>query len=91
MEDNTITVDENENPALSEQVSVDDSPLRNMIVDYVGHTLQPEGNIVNLEMVIEVLGSEFPELVLALAEENWVRGYQQALEDVENFENTSQT
>ena len=91
MEDNTTTFDENENPALKQQDFGDESPLRNMIVDYVGHRLQPEDNVVNLEMVIEVLGSEFPELVLALAEENWVRGYQQALEDVENFENTSQT
>jgi hypothetical protein len=33
-------------------------------------------------MVIDVVADEFPELVLALAEENWIRGYQQALTDV---------
>jgi len=26
---------------------------------------------------------EFPEFLLAIAEENWVRGYQQAIEDVD--------
>ena len=26
---------------------------------------------------------EFPEFLMAIAEENWVRGYHQALEDVE--------
>ena len=34
-------------------------------------------------MIIDVLADEFPEFVLALAEENWVRGYQQALTDVD--------
>ena len=29
------------------------------------------------------MAKEFPEFVLALAEENWVRGYQQALDDVD--------
>ena len=29
------------------------------------------------------MAKEFPEFVLALAEENWVRGYQQGLVDVE--------
>jgi hypothetical protein len=34
-------------------------------------------------MIVEVLAEEFPEFVLALAEENWIRGYRQALDDVE--------
>ena len=34
-------------------------------------------------MIVEVMAQEFPEFVLALAEENWVRGYQQALDDVD--------
>ena len=34
-------------------------------------------------MVIEIVARDFPEFVLALAEENWVRGYQQALDDVD--------
>ena len=35
-----------------------------------------------IEMIIESMAKEFPEFVLALAEENWIRGYQQALSDV---------
>ena len=33
-----------------------------------------------------VLTDEFPELVLVMAEENWIRGYHQALTDVEEGE-----
>ena len=33
--------------------------------------------------IIEIVARDFPEFVLALAEENWVRGYQQALDDVD--------
>ena len=58
--------------------------LKNIIVEYVGETLTPKNNMVTLEMVIDVLASQFPEIVLGVAEENWVRGYQQALNDVES-------
>jgi len=30
------------------------------------------------------MADEFPELMLCVAEENWVRGYQQALVDVDS-------
>ena len=33
-------------------------------------------------MIIDVVAQEFPEIVMAIAEENWIRGYQQALTDV---------
>ena len=33
-------------------------------------------------MIVETMAKEFPEFVLALAEENWIRGYQQALDDI---------
>jgi len=58
--------------------------LKNIIVEYVGETLTPKNNMVTLEMVIDVLASQFPEIVLGVAEENWVRGYQQGLNDVES-------
>ena len=60
-----------------------DNDLKNMLVEYVGNALNPEDQNVTVEMIIEVMAKEFPEFVLALAEENWVRGYQQGLEDVE--------
>ena len=38
-------------------------------------------------MITEVFAKEFPEFLLAVAEENWVRGYHQALEDINNAGN----
>ena len=37
-------------------------------------------------MIIDVMAEDFPELVLCMSEENWIRGYQQALTDVEQGE-----
>ena len=34
-------------------------------------------------MVVEVLSVDFPEILLAIAEENFLRGYEQALVDYE--------
>jgi hypothetical protein len=70
------------NPALAEIVEPD-TDLKNILVEYVGEKLSPEDFNVTVEMIIEVVAKEFPEFVLAVAEENWVRGYQQALDDVE--------
>ena len=61
------------------------SPLKDMIVQYVGEKASPEDGEVSVEMVISTLADEFPELVFSLAEENWVRGYEQGLEDDRNL------
>jgi len=74
-----------QNKTLKEVVEVD-SDLKELVVNYVGNKIQPENDEVTLEMVISVLASEFKELVLSMAEENWIRGYQQALVDVEEGE-----
>lgn len=60
-----------------------DGQLKDIIVEYVGEKLQPENDEITLEMVIEILAAEFPEVVLALAEENFLRGYSQGIEDLE--------
>jgi hypothetical protein len=70
-----------ENPL--EEVVEPDNDLKNMLVEYVGEKNDPEDQLVTVEMIVETLASEFPELVLAVAEENWTRGYHQALDDVE--------
>ena len=70
------------NPSLLETVEPNND-LKNMLVEYVGNTLNPEDQNVTVEMIVEIMAKEFPEFVLALAEENWVRGYQQGLEDVD--------
>ena len=75
----------NNNPALDEQV-VPETPLKHMFVDYVGNKKNPEDDTVTVEMIVETLAEEFPEFLMAVAEENWIRGYQQALDDVEEGE-----
>ena len=34
-------------------------------------------------MIVHTLAEEFPEFLMAVAEENWIRGYQQAIHDVD--------
>ena len=38
---------------------------------------------VTIGQVIGILASEFPEIVIAIAEENWIRGYKQGLDDAQ--------
>jgi hypothetical protein len=70
-----------ENPL--EEVIEPDNDLKTMLVEYVGEKNDPEDQLVTVKMLVETLADEFPELVLAVAEENWTRGYYQALDDVE--------
>ena len=59
--------------------------MKQWLVDYVGEKCNPEDDIVNVEMIIKVMAKEFPEFLMPLAEENFIRGYRQALEDVDKF------
>ncbi len=72
-----------ETQALKETVQAD-SELKEMFVNYVGEKLQPENGRVTVEMIVEVMASEFPEFLFAIAEENFIRGYQQAITDVDS-------
>ena len=36
-----------------------------------------------MEMIVDALAEEFPEFLMVVAEENWIRGYHQAMTDVE--------
>ena len=74
---------EPENELLTQVVETD-NPLKEMFVEYVGEKLQPENGEVTVEMIIDVLADEFPEFVLAVAEENFIRGYKQAFVDMES-------
>ena len=60
-----------------------DTAMKNWLVDYVGNQHDPENNEVTVEMIVETMAREFPEFLLAIAEENWVRGYHQAIDDIE--------
>jgi hypothetical protein len=69
---------------LSQLVSPDND-LKNFLVEYTGEFLNlEEGSEITVEHLVDVVAKEFPEFLLSVAEENWVRGYQQALQDVDN-------
>ena len=73
---------ENENPDLLKKVEPVNE-LKSWLVNYVGDKLNPENDEVNVEMIIQVMAEEFPEFLMPLAEENFIRGYRQALADVD--------
>jgi len=64
-----------------------ENPLKNILIDYVGNKFAPkesEGEFeVTVQMIIETLAHEFPEFVMVVAEENYLKGYQQGLDDAE--------
>lgn len=64
-------------------IVVPNSSLKKMVINYVGQVVKPLDDEVTVEMVISVLADEFPEVIMPLAEENWMRGYEQALADVD--------
>ena len=74
----------NSNPVLKEIVEPD-SPLKEMIVNYIGEQHNNEDDNVTVEMVVITMLKEFPDFLLAIAEENFIRGYNQALVDVESM------
>jgi len=69
-------------PTLGETVE-SDTELKTWLVNYVGEQHDPENGEVTVGMIVETIASEFPEFLLAVAEENWIRGYHQALDDTE--------
>ena len=78
-------IDLGENPDLQAEV-IPDSELKQFIIQYVGEKTQPENHDVTVEQVVEIFMKEFPEFLLAIAEENWIRGYHQAFTDIEEGE-----
>ena len=88
--ENVVTEEEFlDNSDVTESVMAEvDTPLKKMIVDYVGHKFYTDETIeegeVTLQMILDVFADEFPDMILPLAEENWVRGYEQGVHDVIN-------
>ena len=78
-------MDNNDNPDLLKPVEKSNE-LKEWLVDYVGNTVDPENGEVNVEMIIKVVAEQFPEFLLAVAEENFIRGYQQAIYDFDEGE-----
>ena len=81
----TITEQEAIGESVLNEVVAKDSELKTLIVDYVGNnTKELIGNDqITVEMIVAVMADEFPEFLLAVAEENWIRGYRQAIHDVD--------
>ena len=74
-----------ENPDL-DQEAIADTVVKQFLVNYAGEVCKPEDEKVTVGMIVETVAKEFPEFLMAVAEENWVRGYHQALHDVEQGE-----
>jgi len=83
----TEDFDEWDNPELREVVE-EDNELKSWLVQYVGNKHNPDDGNVTVEMIVQTLADEFPEFTMAVAGENFLRGYHQALCDLEtNDEN----
>jgi hypothetical protein len=67
-----------QNPVLAMAVEKD-SELKSFLVDYVGTKFDEEN--VTVHMVAETLAHEFPDFMYAMAEENFLRGYQLGVND----------
>ena len=68
---------------ISQQTIEKENELKTFLVEYVGDKEKPENDEVTVEMIVNTMAKEFPEFVLTVAEENWIRGYQQAMVDAE--------
>lgn len=75
------------NPDLLKEVIPTESELKDIIVNYVGNKINPENDEVTVEDIVNVFAEQFPEFLLALAEENWINGYTQALNDSRSINN----
>ena len=70
-----------ENPDLLQPLSPT-TKMKEWLINHVGEKENPENGEVNVEMIIKVMAEEFPEFLMPIAEENFIRGYQQAMMDV---------
>ena len=86
MNENNVVVETQdntgENPDLLKALEPD-SEMKEWLINYVGEKEQPGNGEVNVEMILKTMAAEFPEFLLPLAEENFIRGYQQAMVDIE--------
>ena len=76
---------------LNETVVESDNGLKELFVRYIGEKLKPENGEITVEMCVEVFAEEFPEFLLLVAQENFIRGYEQALNDIEQSEQVEKT
>jgi hypothetical protein len=85
----STTMNEWDNPELREAVE-GDNELKEWLVNYVGEKQKPENGNITVEMIVHTLAEDFPEFMLAVASENFLRGYHQALCDIDMANNENQ-
>jgi hypothetical protein len=73
-----------ENNILQKVISID-GELKTKIINYVGKKNNPSNGDVTLEMIISCLAEEFPEVLLNIAEENFLRGYEVGINDASSL------
>jgi len=78
-EEKIITEEEVHTNPLLGLVVQPESKLKEYLVEYVGTKFNNKEVTVN--MIAETLADEFPEFIMAFAEENFLRGYQLGLDD----------
>ena len=71
---------------IGKEVVESTTPVKEWLVDYVGEQHNPDSGDVTIEMIVDTLAKEFPEFLIHIAEENWIRGYHQAMIDVDASE-----
>jgi|TARA_R100001530_G_scaffold86109_2_gene59954 hypothetical protein len=82
-------MNDKENPELQKTVE-GTTGLKQLVVNYIGERLAVE-EAVTVDMAVQVFAAEFPEFLMAVAEENFIRGYQQGLDDIEAAYNEQAT
>ena len=70
---------------LKEQKLTADTELKEWLVNYVGNKKSLKDDDVTVEMIVETVAEEFPEFLFLVAQENFLRGYEQGLDDVRNY------
>jgi len=70
---------------LKAQKPIVDTELKEWLVNYVGSKKNPKNEDVTIEMIVETIAEEFPEFLFLVAQENFLRGYEQGLDDVRNY------
>ena len=78
----TQAADLGDNPDLEKEVE-QDNELKRWFIQYCGDKFKPEDGTVTVEMAVQVFMEEFPEFLMVVAEENWIRGYKQGVFDSE--------
>ena len=58
-----------------------DTKLKEMIVNYVGEQLHPITPEVTVDDIIKIFADEFPEFLMVVAQENFLRGYSEGIKE----------